>query len=363
MSDGLTRIGKLFVPIDDAIGDRNKSENHWNADETRWMVFSSYKDKKGNRWYVWFFCSETTVYYKISPTRGACVVADHYKDSFGIITADRYVAYKTLLAAKLFLIAYCWTHVRRDFLEIEKGYEHFSDWAKSWVLQIGLLYHINNERVIYQVGSIEFDKCHESLVAEIAKMRFRLDNELSQYKDELPSARKKVLESLSNHWHGLILFVQFSWLPMDNNRAEREGRDPVLGRKNYYGSGSVESSETAHMSFTIISTVELWGLNANLWFASYLQACAENNGKSPTDLRRFLPWSMTNEERKNLGRKSEEALPVKYSNITKEEIKCATVDEIFLKKKSKPSKKLSKKPLSQNYDSTSQEKSVKNLTG
>jgi transposase len=109
---GLEYIKKLLLPIYEAIELRNQSENHWHADETRWMVFASFKDKKGHRWYVWIFQSETTVYYKIAPTRGAQVVKDHFKNSFGIISADRYAAYKTLIETGLFLIAFCWAHVR-----------------------------------------------------------------------------------------------------------------------------------------------------------------------------------------------------------------------------------------------------------
>jgi transposase len=73
------------------------------------------------------------------PTRGAQVVKDHFANSYGIISADRYSAYKTLLKTGLFLIAYCWAHVRRDFLDLAKGYEEFFDWAESWVLRINSL--------------------------------------------------------------------------------------------------------------------------------------------------------------------------------------------------------------------------------
>ena len=46
-----------------------------------------------------------------------------------------------------------------------------------------------------------------------------------------------------NHWQGLTLFVEDPDLPMDNNQAERALRGPVVGRKNYYGSGAQWSGE------------------------------------------------------------------------------------------------------------------------
>jgi hypothetical protein len=149
---------------------------------------------------------------------------------------------------------------------------------------------------------------------------------------------------------------------MDNNPAERAGRNPVVGRKNYYGSGSVESSEVAQMSFSLIATIELWGLNIHFWLNSYLQVCAENQGKPPKDLNSFLPWKMTPEELKKYGG-SQDLIPKAYSEITKEQIGCAIVDEPFPKKKLKSSKPLSKKHRSQNSDPQFQGKFAEDLTG
>jgi len=89
---------------------------------------------------------------------------------------------------------------------------------------------------------------------------------------------------------------------MDNNTAERVLRTPVVGRKNYYGSGSVWSAHLAAMMFSELQTVLLWDLNPHHWLTAFLQACADHGGKSPTDLSAFLPWKMTPERRAELAR-------------------------------------------------------------
>ncbi len=89
---------------------------------------------------------------------------------------------------------------------------------------------------------------------------------------------------------------------MDNNTAERVLRTPVVGRKNYYGSGSVWSAHLAAMMFSVLQTVVLWDLNPHHWLTSFLQACADHGGTSPTDLSAFLPWKMTPERRAELAR-------------------------------------------------------------
>ena len=110
------------------------------------------------------------------------------------------------------------------------------------------------------------------------------------------------MSSLYNHWDGLTVFVKRPEVAMDNNTAERMLRNPVVGRKNYDGSGSVWSAHLAAMMFSVIQTVFLWGLNPHHWLSAFLQACAEHGGQSPTDLSAFLPWQMTPECREELAR-------------------------------------------------------------
>ncbi len=54
---------------------------------------------------------------------------------------------------------------------------------------------------------------------------------------------------------------EFPELPLDNCTSERALRGPVVGRKNYYGSGSVVSAELASRVWTITATAQRFGLN------------------------------------------------------------------------------------------------------
>lgn len=90
-------------------------------------------------------------------------------------------------------------------------------------------------------------------------MQARCDESLGD--NELPGAQQAVLKSLKNHWQGLTVFVDYPQVAMDNNTAERSVCNPAVGRKNYYGSGSVWSAHFAAMMFTVLQTVVLWGLN------------------------------------------------------------------------------------------------------
>ena len=75
--------------------------------------------------------------------------------------------------------------------------------------------------------------------------------------------------------------------------AERALRGPVIGRKNFYGSGSVVSAELASRVWTITATAERAGLNPLTYLSAYLDACAQAGGKALQGqaLARFFPWA------------------------------------------------------------------------
>src|SRR2546425_13716 len=138
------------------------------------------------------------------------------------------------------------------------------------------------------------------LLTKLSQMQERCEMHLRASKLHL--TQQKVLSSLQNHWDGLTVFVGRPEVAMDNNTAERMLRNPVVGRKNYYGSGSVWSAHLAAMMFSVIQTVLLWGLNPHHWLSAFLQACAENGGQSPTGLSAVFALQMTPECREELAR-------------------------------------------------------------
>lgn len=114
---------------------------------------------------------------------------------------------------------------------------------------------------------------------------------------DLHPAQRKALGSLLNHWEGLTLFVDNPDIPMDNNEAERRLRNPVVGRKNYYGSGAVWSGMLAAMLFTIFQTLLLNNLSPLRWLQAYFEACALAGGRAPEDIEAFLPWNLPEEQK------------------------------------------------------------------
>jgi transposase len=215
-----------------------------------------------------------------------------------ILICDRYSAYKKFAKDWAFiLLAFCWAHVRRDFLDAARSWPEHEQWMFTWVEDIAELYRINAKRRAHwdeslplREQSAAFAEQQKALIQKLTQMAQRRDEHLQDQK--LAAPKRKVLKSLKNHWPGLTLFVEHPQIDMDNNDAENGLRNPVTGRKNYYGSGSVWSAKLAALMFTVLQTILLWGINPRHWLHSFLSACAENGGIAPEDLAPFLPWEM-----------------------------------------------------------------------
>ncbi|MGH8277803.1 MAG: IS66 family transposase, partial [Steroidobacteraceae bacterium] len=109
---------------------------------------------------------------------------------------------------------------------------------------------------------------------------------------QLPAPALKLLKSMQRHWQGLREFVRHRNVPPDNNAAERALRTAVVGRKNFYGSGSECSGELAARMFSLLMTMKRWQINPRTWLSDYLHACAAAGNRAPSDLTPYLPWTM-----------------------------------------------------------------------
>jgi len=291
----LASIEKLIAPLTELIAARNRSAHHWHMDETRWSVFVKIPGKAGHRWWLWVFITKDTVVFKIAPTRSAQVIYEHLGEKpEGIASVDRYSAYKSVALHSLNLfLAYCWAHVRRDFLELEIKWPELADWAKVWLEKISELFAINNLRREAEPMDVNFVKADGEL--RNAMDHFHSEMVAGLMDKGLHDEARKVLRSLEAHWDGLKIFVDHPQIPMDNNLAERTLRPQVVGRKNFWGSGSEHTARLQADLGTLFFTLDRNNINLKKWLFEYLSACALNGGRPPDELERFLPWSSPKE--------------------------------------------------------------------
>jgi transposase len=307
VAGGLERLEPLFQPLYDALLGRNAAAAFAQADETRWMVFVVREGKTGYRWWLWVFLGEDTVVFRLDPTRSHEVPEAHFPaDADVVLMVDRYSAYKAMAQVKLgtVVLAFCWAHVRRDFVKVGKGWPEHKEWALAWLRRIRDLYRHDRERRGAQAGA-EFTTADAELRQTVAAMRAQAAAESADPK--LPTPCHGVLTSLQEHWTGLTRFLDDLRIPLDNNASERRARGPALARKNYYGSGALWSGRLAAMLFSLFATLDLAKVNLRLWLTWFLQSCADHGGRVPSDIHAFLPWNLSSEQRRAMAIASDDS--------------------------------------------------------
>ena len=307
--NGIKKIYFDFLnPLYDLLLSDLRLEGRWHADETRWRMFL---DEYQKLWYMWAFRSEKVVAFVLDPTRAASVplrtlfnlsVRDAEKINLGKcpvelgegevkkLNVDRYSAYKVLAKYGLALLAYCWAHVRRDFINIQKKFpnnRYLCGWAEKWVIKIAELYRINNERVKYPKGSELFLEYDTRLRKALGEMK--VDSEKKHDDDAQTSA----MNSMKEHWNGLVLFVEYPELPMDNNLMENGIRPCALGRNNFLGNHSIWGGNLAACMYSIIQTCLLNNINPRGYLLHYFNVCADSRGAMNSNrIRACLPYNL-----------------------------------------------------------------------
>jgi len=290
---GFKKLHAVLVPLYNAMIKKSKTEEHWNADETSWKVFTDKLNKKTFNWWMWVFASANVIVYILDRTRSAAVPKKHLGEKkFGIINVDRYTAYKVL--APMLLLALCWYHVRRDFIKAAVSFPKLADWANSWIELIAGLEDTNDIRVESFVLENPDYPVNQSLLENKVDHFFeRCQEQLSD--PALTEAQAKVLRSLQKNKEGLTVFVSNPLVPMHNNLAERSLRPLALGRNNYYGSRAPWSGELAAICMSINMTAQLYNIDTQAYMKYYFQVCANNDSKPPDNIEPLLFWNLSDE--------------------------------------------------------------------
>jgi len=297
----LKAVSELVAPLDQAIRHRNAEAAHLHVDETGWRVFEDLPGKETNRWWLWVFLALDTVVFLIDPTRSMDVAADHLGIDLTassltdgrrlLLSSDFYSVYQSLATIDGVEPLYCWAHFRRRVVRARDAHPYLKNWADAWLERIGALYAAHRAFQATEPGSPEAIKAAADIAGALAEIDRARQAEMAD--ETLFVAAAEVLANLDREWEGLSRHQSFPELPMDNNPAERALRNPVVLRKNCYGSGSAWAATLAARVWTITATAGKAGCSPLSYLWSYLEACAAAGGRAPKGkaLRRFFPWA------------------------------------------------------------------------
>ena len=181
------------------------------------------------------------VAYVYAPDRKHARPAEHLAGFPGILQVDGYGAYADLAERGAVVLAFCWSHVRRQFYEIQAKTP--APIASEALMRIAPLYAI--EADIRGRSADERRQTRQRRTKPLVDaLRLWLDAQLSVVsgKSTIAGAIRYAL----SRWDGLVRFLDDGRIEIDSNVVERSIRPIALGRKNHLFAGSDGGGEHGH---------------------------------------------------------------------------------------------------------------------
>lgn len=272
--DQLEKLSVVLFPVYQQILAFVLAHSVVGADETKWRMMNEkerIKHDKNKSWQVWTLAVPKAVYYEIQDSRGLQAAQKLLGQYKGTIICDGYIVYESLAGeTQNVSLAFCWAHVRRKYKDIE---EFFPKDTERVIDLIDRLFEIDR-------GAVGDD---DDALLERAQLRdthsraiiAELERWAKDVKTLPESGLAKAIAYMTNHWSGLLRFLNDAKIPLSNNITERANRDPVLGRKNHYGSRSVRGTEVAAQLYTILETTKLCGVDPHAYMQLAVDAALD----------------------------------------------------------------------------------------
>jgi transposase len=223
------------------------------------------------------------VVYTYAPGRGGKHLEQLLANYRGIVQCDGYAPYKKLAADRI-TIAFCWSHLRREFFKIaERGDAPI---ATEAVARIAQIYAI--EKDVRGAGADA--RC----AARRERSRPLIDALKSFFEHQLArlsggSDTAKTIRYGLRHWDGLTRFLDDGRIELDTNIVERSMRPQALTRKNALFAGHDDGAENWAILASLIETAKLSAIDPQAWIGDVLSRLV--NLWPNNRLDELLPWT------------------------------------------------------------------------
>jgi len=239
------------------------------ADETPHRMLEGSSTRN---WYFWGFSSQGAAYFEAHPTRSGDVASSLIKDSAcEVLLSDVFSGYKKAAretnvyrlekGLPEVLTSYCNAHARRKFKEADA----FPKERDYFIHQYQRIYRLEAE-------ARDPDQPPEKMIENRFKMRPIFEEMKLQALEWLAcfSSKSSIVRAMSyflKNWNEFVLFTNPGQLdvPIDNNSQERLLRNPVIGRKTWYGTHSKQGAQTTAVLFSVIESCKLNRVNPRVY--------------------------------------------------------------------------------------------------
>lgn len=254
------------------------------ADETPHRMLEG--AEKSN-WFFWGFSGNRSAYFEAHDTRSGDVAIDFLKYSnCEYLMSDVYSGYvrtatavnesRKIAEKEPLKKIYCNAHARRKFKEAKVFPEH--------------LYFLEAYQKIYRLE--ELSKGHSEdqvlenrfqMIPIFEEMKKRALEQMVSFSSK--SSLVKAFQYFLKNFEELTAFTRSDVAPIDNNQQERLLRNPVVGRKTWYGTHSVRGAETTAILFSVMESCKMNSVNPRAYLPVVTKMIHE--GKDPPTPSQF----------------------------------------------------------------------------
>lgn len=242
------------------------------ADETPHRMLEGHEK---SRWYLWGFSNKKSCYFEIHDTRSGDVASELLINSeCEYLLSDVFSGYNKAirdtnvkrqeLNRPLILNPNCNAHARRKFKEAK---DNFSDEARYFIDEYKAIYRLEDK--CKDLDKKEVESLRSQMVTHFENMKSRAMQNIAGYSSK--SSIGKAMSYFLGNYEGLTLFLKNGDIAIDNNHQERLLRNPVVGRKTWYGTHSLRGAETAAVLFTLVETCKLNNVNPREYFKNLVE--------------------------------------------------------------------------------------------
>ncbi len=262
------------------------------ADETTIQVLKEEGRKPQTKSYMWLYRSAASAEHQVvifdyQMTRAGQHPKD-FLDSFnGYLHVDGYAGYNSVFNT---IRVACMAHLRRKFVDAEKilpeGRDELS-FAQQAINMIGELYGIER-RISDQPKNVRFEVRNQESIPILEKFKKWLDDMKS---DVLPrGALGKAIHYAIEQWPSMLRYIEDGELAIDNNIAEREIKQLVIGRKNWLFADTPDGALANATMYSLVQTAKANGLNPFYYLRHVFSMLP--NLKTAEEVKQLLPWNI-----------------------------------------------------------------------
>jgi transposase len=292
LADWVGRAAFALRPVHARLLEQLKQSTKLFADETTAPVLDPGRGctKKGQLWAYarderpWQGPDPPGVAYVYAPDRKHARPAEHLAGFSGTLQVDGYGAYAELAEGGKVELAFCWSHVRRRFYEIQVATP--APIASEALMRIAALYAVESD-----IRGLSADERRQARQRHtkplIDALRPWLEAKLAAV-----SGKSTIAEAIRyalSRWDGLIRFLDDGRVEIDSNVVERSIRPIALGRKNHLFAGSDGGGEHWAVIASLIETCKMNDVDPEAYLRDVLQKIVARHPMSRID--ELLPFA------------------------------------------------------------------------